>query len=91
VFAVEEAKEVLDRRQGRAPASSHGPVDFLDPCTWPEDLGLDPAALLLPEPLQPGDLRAATAAGALEWLRLTAARPFCDTGVSRASGALLLG
>jgi hypothetical protein len=29
-LACEEAKEVLDRRAGRAPATAHGALDFLD-------------------------------------------------------------
>ena len=33
--AVEEAKEVADRREGMDPLTSHSPVDFLDPSTYP--------------------------------------------------------
>ncbi len=32
---MEEAKEVADRREGKTPVTSHDPVDFLDPSTYP--------------------------------------------------------
>ncbi len=32
---MEEAKEVADRREGKMPVTSHDPVDFLDPSTYP--------------------------------------------------------
>ena len=35
IRAVEEAKEVWDRRCDREPSTSHNPVDFLDPETFP--------------------------------------------------------
>lgn len=35
VRAAEEAKEVWDRRRNIEPSTSHHPVDFLDPETYP--------------------------------------------------------
>ena len=35
VRAVEEGREVADRRAGRTPATDHGAWDQLDPSTWP--------------------------------------------------------
>jgi len=34
--AVEEAKEIADRRKGIEAATSHHPVDFLDHSTYPD-------------------------------------------------------
>lgn len=86
VQAVEEAKELLDRRQGVQPATDYHPVDFLDPATWPDDMGLDPNVLLLPDKAQPGDVQLASAGDCLTWLSLFAAKPFCDTGVRCSTG-----
>lgn len=33
--AVEEAKEIQDRRSGSQPLTDHDPIDFLDPSTFP--------------------------------------------------------
>ena len=38
-LAIQEAKEVWDRRCGRIPATSFHPLDVLDKSTWPEDWG----------------------------------------------------
>lgn len=39
IRAVAEAKEVWDRRRNIKPATSHNPVDFLDPSTYPHSEG----------------------------------------------------
>lgn len=38
-LAIQEAKEVWDRRCGQIPATSFHPLDVLDKSTWPEDWG----------------------------------------------------
>lgn len=54
--AVEEAKEVLDRRAGITPETSHHPVDFLDPSTYPSSSNSDSEGGAQPD-LAKADLR----------------------------------
>ncbi|KAK9811403.1 hypothetical protein WJX72_003341 [[Myrmecia] bisecta] len=84
--AVAEAKEVLDRRAGRKPATDYGPVDFLDESTYPSDFeddddaddeAEDIEARLAKQDLRPAALdeaacKACSATEALEWLQCLA-------------------
>ncbi|GAX75639.1 hypothetical protein CEUSTIGMA_g3083.t1 [Chlamydomonas eustigma] len=80
ITAVEEAKEVWDKRNGRRPAINHGAFDFLDCSTWPEHwLGTSEEvpvkAHWIPEDPSHTQLRAISTASAIQWLRRLAASP----------------
>lgn len=72
--AVEEAKEILDARSGRPCTTTHDPVDFLRPETWPYISNED---MDYPEPATAKDYEVVTPSKALSWLRAQAVSPFC--------------
>jgi hypothetical protein len=68
--AVEEAKEVLDIRAGRPPVTSHDPIDFLRPSTWPEGMKvIDTEKIYYPDPPTATDVEACSAEDVLGWYR----------------------
>lgn len=82
--AIEEAKELLDRRAGRDPATHYNPVDFLNRETWSTDMGVDENEMKYPKP--PEDMQALTAVDAgqaLAWLKQTAVAPEAATAAVR--------
>lgn len=78
--AVEEAKEVQDRRSGLQPETNHEPVDFLDPSTFPSseseddsrDDSLAPTADLRIPPLRKDDAAHVVPIQALNFLMAAA-------------------
>ena len=74
--AVAEAKELLDKRAGRKPATDLQPTDFLDPTSFPDDPAEEPAEQTqLPWMLEPNaqHWQAASAASCLDWIRAAVA------------------
>ncbi len=80
IKAVEEAKEIQDRRSGKQPKTDHDPIDFLDPSTFPssDSEGDDsddsplPKADLRPAPLDKEDAERVPPDQALHYLQAAA-------------------
>lgn len=70
--AVEEGKEVLDKRSGVEPSTQHNPLDFLE--GWPSDESEDEGGSALPFTKPPDEetVSLCTASDALRWLRTIA-------------------
>ena len=88
--AVEEGRELLDRRQGRAPATRHEPVDFLT-----ERVEYDASLVAMEfdeqfKPLPDTQAAAMSASGAVAALRACARRPDAGDSVPGAVGSLLM-
>lgn len=74
--AVEEAKQILDTRQGRTPATDHDVTDLLRPETWPDDWVEAPEQFIqFPAAPEPRDLDICNAVTALQWLLQTGKQP----------------
>ncbi len=96
---MEEAKELLDTRAGRTPATSHSPINVLDPETWPkasddeasdEDDDEGPPARWK-EPVSAQDCESASASSVLQWLRLTTKDPDAAEQVGTCRWEMLAG
>jgi hypothetical protein len=84
--AIEEATEILDRRAGRVPKTSHDPVDFLDPSTYPSSSESDDDAFhldakrdLRPPPLDRQTAKLLSARQAMDYLLAVAHGCIPDT------------
>lgn len=76
--AAEEAKEILDRRSGATPATSHFPLDFLNPPEGTSILASDAQPVQLvdkPDPPSVGDFSQQSPRRTLESLHSLARNP----------------